>query len=339
MPRPPGAAFELWFDFASTYSFVAVERAEREAASYGAPISWRPFLLGPLFQSMYGTSDSPFNLQAERGAYMWRDLERLCSTFGIPWRKPSVFPRRSLLAARVALLVHSEPWAPDFIRGVFRANFAENADIADAAVIASILSNLGQPASDLLAAAQTEEHKRALHAQNDCARALHLFGAPNFVVGEELFFGQDRLQDALLFWSAGASDLCQCPFRGLSPEQAKAFAERWLPAWTGNDPDRLLSFYATEAFYADPHVKAGIEGKDALRRYFARLLARYPAWLWTQTRSVPMQGGFVNLWHAKVPREHSTVELDGVCLVWLRGDKIIRNEVFFDPQLLSTPPA
>lgn len=125
------------------------------------------------------------------------------------------------------------------------------------------------------------------------------------------------------------------PFTGLDPAAARAFAEVWLPAWTGNDPARLASFYTDDAFYLDPAVPTGLRGREALLAYFTRLLRRYPAWVWTQRDSIPMADGFVNLWHASVPTPSGTKEIDGVCLVALRDGRIFRNEVYFDRSLLG----
>ncbi len=180
---------EFWFEFASTYSYLAAERVPRE-------VLYRPFLLGPIFQKRYGFLDSPFNRDPARGAYMWRDLERMCTKLGLPWRKPSVFPRNGLLAARVAILCAEEPWIGDFVRGVYRANFAEDRDIADPSVVAGVLASLGKPRS-LLDDAQTGANKERLRAQTARAEELGIFGAPSFLAGGELFFGNERLEDAL----------------------------------------------------------------------------------------------------------------------------------------------
>jgi 2-hydroxychromene-2-carboxylate isomerase len=124
---------------------------------------------------------------------MWRDLERLCAKFGFPWRKPSVFPRHSVLAARVACALEGDPLLPEFVRAAFLANFAEDRDISDPAVLASLLPGLGEAVQR----ATSPEVKAKLRANTDEARRLGLFGAPSFIVGGELFFGQDRLDDAL----------------------------------------------------------------------------------------------------------------------------------------------
>ncbi len=188
---------EFWFDYASTYSYVAAMRIEDAARSAGVRVAWRPFLLGPIFSEQLGIKDSPFNVFPVRGRYMWRDLERLCQKYGLPWRRPSAFPRASLLAARVGCVAGDAPWAPAFHRSVFRANFAEDRDVAAAAVLRELLVALGQDADALLDRAVTPEAKQALRDRGAEAARLGIFGAPDFVVDGELFFGQDRLEDAL----------------------------------------------------------------------------------------------------------------------------------------------
>jgi len=120
-----------------------------------------------------------------------------------------------------------------------------------------------------------------------------------------------------------------------SPEEAKAFAEKWLPAWSGNRPELLASFYTDDVFYCDPAIPQGVKGKDALLTYFKRLLAWKPNWVWTQTRSTPLQEGFANFWKAEIPFEKEVVTIHGLCLVQLREELIYRNEVFFDPSKLQ----
>jgi hypothetical protein len=119
-------------------------------------------------------------------------------------------------------------------------------------------------------------------------------------------------------------------FKGLTEQEGRDFTERWLPAWTGNDPERLASFYAEDCFYSDPAVPGGVQGREALISYFGALLARFPDWVWTNTKVVPLEHGFLNHWHARVPVGVATLELDGVCTVQLREGLIVRNEVYFD---------
>ena len=119
-------------------------------------------------------------------------------------------------------------------------------------------------------------------------------------------------------------------FSGLSPDEAREFADRWLPAWSGNDPERLAGFYTDDVFYSDPAVPGGVRGKEALLTYFRALLGRFPDWEWTQSEATPMEGGFLNHWHATIPVGGTTIECDGVCTVLLRDGLIERNQVYFD---------
>lgn len=191
----------FWYEFASTYSYPAAFRIERAAASVGVAVMWKPFLLGPIF-ARQGLADSPFNLNPVKGRYMWRDLERLCAGEGLAWRKPSQFPRSSLLAARVAVVGMTRPWGAAFSKAVFRANFAEDRDIAASEVLAEILHDIGESPGPILERGQSREIKDALRAQTEEAERLGIFGAPTFQVGGEIFWGQDRLPDAMAWASS-----------------------------------------------------------------------------------------------------------------------------------------
>ena len=188
---------EFWFDFASTYSYVAALRVEPLCEAAGLTISYKPFLLGPLFVEQLGIKDSPFNAYPVRGRYMWRDLERLCAKYSLPWRRPKAFPRNGVLAARVACIGAEEAWGSQFMRAAFLANFAEDREIADPLVLGDVLDRLQLPSAEILERAVSLENKSRLRDQTTQAAALGIFGAPNFVVAGEMFFGQDRLEDAI----------------------------------------------------------------------------------------------------------------------------------------------
>ncbi len=187
---------EFWYEFASSYSYLSVMRIEGLATDAGVDVQWRPFLLGPVFLAM-GWNDSPFNIYPPKGRYMWRDLARLADKYDLPFRLPTRFPRSGVLAARVALLGVGAGWVAPFSRQVMLANFAEDREIGEAEVIGGILSDLGLPARELLAAAVADDNKLALRRQTERAAELGLFGAPSFRIGDELFWGNDRLEDAL----------------------------------------------------------------------------------------------------------------------------------------------
>jgi hypothetical protein len=121
----------------------------------------------------------------------------------------------------------------------------------------------------------------------------------------------------------------------MTKEEAREFAARWLPAWTGNDPDKLAAFYSDDAFYLDPSIPEGVHGKAALLTYFRRLLGQNPDWVWTQVEPIPMERGFLNKWLARIPVGEKIVERIGVCFVQFDDwGKIRRNEVYFDTHAL-----
>ncbi len=193
----PPAEIEFWFEFASNYSYLSVMRIEEAARRLGIRIMWKPFLLGPIFRAL-GFETSPFLLQKEKGAYMWQDMVRQCRKYGLRWMKPSTFPRLSVLPARVALIGADEPWIGAFCRQVMELNFVHDGDINKAERLTPILTELGLPAAEILQRAQTDSVKARLREQTDEARRRGIFGAPTFFVGTEMFWGNDRLDDALL---------------------------------------------------------------------------------------------------------------------------------------------
>lgn len=199
------AALEFWYEFASTYSYPAAWRIDRLASAAGVKVAWRPFLLGPLFHKQQGLSDSPFNVVEVKGRYMWRDMERVCQAEMLPFRRPSQFPRRTLLAARLALVGAKRGWISNFSRGVYAANFGQDRDIGDPAVLAQIVKEVGGDPVEDFHEADSETIKAELRANVAEAEAKGVFGSPSFVVphprapGGELYWGNDRLEQAVGF--------------------------------------------------------------------------------------------------------------------------------------------
>jgi len=102
-----------------------------------------------------------------------------------------------VLPMKVALLGRDEPWMPAFCRALARANFGEDRDISSVEAVTAALQALGLPAAEILARVQSPEEKPRLRAQTQRAQALGIFGAPTFFARGEMFWGNDRLDDAL----------------------------------------------------------------------------------------------------------------------------------------------
>lgn len=185
---------EFWFDFGSNYSYLSVMRVVEQ----GIDVRWQPFLLGPIFQS-FGWSNSPFVLQKEKGEYVWQDMKRECRKFGIPWQRPTTFPRLGVLPLRIMLAGAGQPWTGEFARRVMLRNFHLDQDIQTSEAMALILGELDLPVEDILASARSDAIRAGLREQTDTAMRRKIFGAPTFFVRGEMFWGNDRLDDALRF--------------------------------------------------------------------------------------------------------------------------------------------
>lgn len=187
----------FFYEFASTYSYLAAMRIEDVAASRKVDVAWTPFMLGPVFRAQ-GLDTSPFNIFPDKGRYMWRDIQRLADDFDLPLVQPDPFPQNGLLAARLAIAGLEDGWTPQFSRAVYFAEFGEGRNISDATVLASILQTIGVDADAALAAAATEPIKHTLKHNGAEAGQHCIFGAPSFVTPDgELFWGNDRLEAAL----------------------------------------------------------------------------------------------------------------------------------------------
>jgi 2-hydroxychromene-2-carboxylate isomerase len=179
---------------------MRIQPLAREA---GVAVRFRPFLLGPIFAAQ-GWTTSPFNLIAAKGRNMWRDLERICADQEIPFRRPEPFPQSSLLAARVALVGLDAGWGEEFCRAVYRAEFAEGRRIDDPDNIRAILTDRNVEPSGAMTAAHSTATKDKLRAETNEAQELGIFGAPTFITaGGELFWGNDRLEQALAWAKRG----------------------------------------------------------------------------------------------------------------------------------------
>lgn len=197
MTSSPLPAVEFWFDFGSNYSYLSAMRIEEAARKLGVQVVWKPFLLGPIFREL-GMETSPFIAQKEKGAYVWQDMVRQCRKYGLRWTRPSIFPRLAVLPARVALLGAAQPWIAAFCRAVMELNFVHDEDINRGDRLAPILTELGVSADEILREAEADTTKARLREQTAEARERGIFGAPTFFVGTDMFWGNDRLDDALL---------------------------------------------------------------------------------------------------------------------------------------------
>jgi 2-hydroxychromene-2-carboxylate isomerase len=128
---------------------------------------------------------------------MWRDVERICEKHSLPFRRPQRFPQNGLMAARITLSLPQKE-RPNFVKAVYQANFVHDRDISDAQILHAAARRAGLDPLEILGAMTSEPIKEKLREETAIAADLGIFGAPSFVTEDgELFWGNDRLEDAL----------------------------------------------------------------------------------------------------------------------------------------------
>jgi 2-hydroxychromene-2-carboxylate isomerase len=178
------ANIEFFFDISSPDSYLAATQIEAVAARAGGTARWRPFLLGGVFKSV--GNKPPASLPA-RGRYMLTDLYRWAAEYEVPFEFPSTFPMNSLLAMR-ALTATPESERPEAALALFQAYWGKDRDLTRPEVLATLIGE------DPVMQAVTPEVKDALRVTTEEAITRGAFGAPTIFVGDEMFFGNDRLQ-------------------------------------------------------------------------------------------------------------------------------------------------
>jgi hypothetical protein len=116
----------------------------------------------------------------------------------------------------------------------------------------------------------------------------------------------------------------------MNKEELRKFCTDWLAAWTGNNPDTLISYYDENALYSDPAHRGGLKGKEEIRRYFVKLLDVYRHWKWTPVEIFPISSGAIVKWTCEIPVGSEVIHEIGLDIVEITDKKITRNEVFFD---------
>ena len=191
---------QVWIEYGSTYTYLTVARVGRLAQERGVELDWQPFYLMPIFVEQ-GMNLGPFLPYPDKMAYMWRDIERRATRHGTPYVRPSTYPVNSLLTARVAMVAAREGWCQVFTEQIFALHWTQDRPIGTEDNLNSALTSLGKEPRAVVSVAQSAENKEALKAQTARAKALKIFGAPSFTAGTELFWGDDRLEEALE-WAA-----------------------------------------------------------------------------------------------------------------------------------------
>lgn len=186
---------DFFFFVGSTYSYLSVMRIGAMAENAGVTVRWRPFNVREIMLEM---ENIPFADKPAKFQYMWRDIERRAKRFGLKWTKQPPYPiDPDLLANRIAAIAAGEGWVVEFTRAAYDKWFHEGVRIGYAEELEDILVLIGRDPEDIITRAEGFEGGEALDAATEEARRLGIFGAPTFIVDGEVFWGDDRLEDAL----------------------------------------------------------------------------------------------------------------------------------------------
>jgi len=192
---------DFWFTMGSTYSYLSVMRLADVERSTGVSFRWRPFHLLLILQEMKYV---PFADKPAKCAYMWRDIARRAAMYGMAGKFPAPYPaKQSVVANRVAIVGMIEGWGKDFVRAAYRRWFQQAQETGSEPNLSSSLRDIGQEPGRVLALANAPETGERLLAETDNARQLGIFGSPTFVVNRELFWGDDRVEDAISWYRHG----------------------------------------------------------------------------------------------------------------------------------------
>jgi len=189
------AKIDFWFSIGSTYSYLTVMRLSDVGRASGVDIHWRPFNVRHV---MIEQNNIPFKDKPVKTAYMWRDIERRAERYGLSPKIPAPYPLPGLVLANlVATVGREEGWLEKYVVATYRRWFEKGEPAGEEPNISASLGEIGCDPQRVLAAAQSERITSALASATEEAMELGVFGSPTFVVDGEVFWGDDRLEDAL----------------------------------------------------------------------------------------------------------------------------------------------
>ncbi|SHM62609.1 2-hydroxychromene-2-carboxylate isomerase [Halomonas cupida] len=181
---------ECFFDVGSPASYLAWTQLPAIAARHSGQVIWKPMLLGAVFQAT--GNHSPVTIEAKR-QYLLEDLQRFAHHYEVPFTLNPFFPINTLLLMRGAVAYQDTPHFQDYLTAIFTAIWVDEQDMRQPEVISTVLAKAGFEPEQVLERCSSPKIKERLRQVTDEAVQRGVFGAPTMFVGDEMFFGQDRL--------------------------------------------------------------------------------------------------------------------------------------------------
>jgi 2-hydroxychromene-2-carboxylate isomerase len=189
---------DFFYFFGSCYAYLSVMRIDQLVAKAGVEVRWRPFSVRDLMtEKGYSLRTQPTKM-----AYIFRDVERRARLHGIPFKQPPIWPTDpDQLANRVGIVASVQGWGREYTLTSFEAWFDGQPLGADDS-LRTIIGSHGKEPDEIINLANSLETRAQYDRETDAARQLGIFGSPTFAVGQEIFWGDDRLEEALA-WAKG----------------------------------------------------------------------------------------------------------------------------------------
>jgi 2-hydroxychromene-2-carboxylate isomerase len=198
MPQP--VPIDFWFSIGSLYTYLTVMRIDRIEETTDVTFRWRPFSVRAIMIEMDNRPAS----KPKKLEYMWRDLERRAHGYLCDFPKRPPYPLKEFdLANRVAIVGADQGWCPDYARATYARWFGLGEESGSEPNLSNSLREVGQDPARVLKLAHSDEVGRAYEAATAEAKSLGIFGAPTFATRGEIFWGDDRLDDAVRWHRAG----------------------------------------------------------------------------------------------------------------------------------------
>ena len=193
------ADVDFFFSIGSTYTYLSVTRILDVEKKHQIKFNWKPFSVREIMKEM---NNIPFPKdKINKVNYMWRDIERRAEGYGFSAKTPVPYPLSEFdLANQIAILGIEKEWGVNFVIQTYKKWFQEKKEPAIEPSISEVCEELGLIKDDIINDAQTEVVKNKYRQNTNLAREYKIFGSPSFVVNNELFWGDDRMEDAIK-WS------------------------------------------------------------------------------------------------------------------------------------------
>ena len=187
---------EFWFSIGSTYTYLSVTRLKEVEQKFEVKFSWQPFSVRKIMLEMDNVPFPP--TKQVKADYMWRDIERRAQGYGFEAKVPAPYPLKKFdLANKIAVIGMQEGWCSDYVIATYRRWFVAGLEPGSEPNVSESLREIDQDPERVLELAADETIAKAYLSQTEQAQSKRIFGSPSFIVDGELFWGDDRLEDAV----------------------------------------------------------------------------------------------------------------------------------------------